>query len=127
MTRPLSYLPLSAADLPPSQTEAVAATTPVDVTAGDSLHSAVSGSQSGAGGSVVDDDSVAGGRLYKQNKKDSSKWEPSNDETVLLHYGRWAKLKREFFKPKKAASSKSKRGASPSRRGPPRGSPGRVS
>lgn len=30
-------------------------------------------------------------------------WEPSNDETVLLHYGRWAKLKREFFKPKKGA------------------------
>ena len=28
---------------------------------------------------------------------------PANDETPLLHYGRWAKLKREFYKPKKAA------------------------
>jgi hypothetical protein len=26
---------------------------------------------------------------------------PANDETPLLHYGRWAKLKREFFRPKK--------------------------
>jgi len=26
---------------------------------------------------------------------------PSNDETPLLQYGRWAKLKREFYKPKK--------------------------
>ena len=26
---------------------------------------------------------------------------PANDETALLHYGRWAKLKREFYKPKK--------------------------
>ena len=26
---------------------------------------------------------------------------PANGETALLHYGRWAKLKREFFKPKK--------------------------
>ena len=26
---------------------------------------------------------------------------PANDETPLLHYGRWAKLKREFYKPKK--------------------------
>ena len=26
---------------------------------------------------------------------------PSNGETILLCYGRWAKLKREFFKPKK--------------------------
>ena len=30
-------------------------------------------------------------------------WQPSNGETVLLHYGRWAKLKREFYKPKKGA------------------------
>ena len=28
---------------------------------------------------------------------------PSNGETALLHYGRWAKLKREFYKPKKSA------------------------
>ena len=29
--------------------------------------------------------------------------EPANGETLLLQYGRWAKLKREFFKPKKGA------------------------
>ena len=89
-TSPGPFSPNTAA-APPPASPAIPAQ-PVDVSAEGGLPEASSG-----GDTPVDADK----KTDKKKRRDS--WEPSNAETLLLHYGRWAKLKREFFKPKKGA------------------------